>query len=219
MNAPPADPIELFDRWQREARGERAGARLQAALYRASRKAFYLATGEGLPHADAAALATSTPDGVPSVRIVLVKAARDTGFDFYTNYGSRKGRELEDNPRASLAFHWPFPPRQVRVEGSVVRLSGEESEAYWQSRPRGSQIGAIASRQSEGIAGREELRERAKRAVERHLGQPIRCPDYWGGYRVVPTRIEFWEGRADRLHDRFEYVPEGAGWALRWLAP
>ena len=101
----------------------------------------------------------------------------------------------------------------------MVPLTLKKKEAYWQSRPRGSQIGAIASRQSEGIAGREELRERAKRAVERHLGQPIRCPDYWGGYRVVPTRIEFWEGRADRLHDRFEYVPEGAGWALRWLAP
>lgn len=213
------DPIELFRLWQREARGEAGGPRLRGALYRASRRAFYLATGEALPHADAAALATATPDGAPSVRIVLVKSVSARGFVFYTNYGSRKARDLADNPRAALAFSWPFPPRQVRVEGSVERLTAAENEAYWRTRPRGSQVGALASRQSERIPDREHLVAAAARAEARHRGEPIACPGFWGGYRLTPARIELWEGRGDRLHDRFEYVRAGDGWQACRLSP
>ncbi len=216
------DPIPLFHRWQREAQGG-AGSlreRLRTALHRASRKAFYLATGEGLPHADAAALATSTREGVPSVRMVLVKEASGEGFVFYTNYGSRKARELEDNPVAELAFHWPFPPRQVRVAGPVTRVTWEESDAYWRSRPLASQLGALASHQSEPIPDREHLVRRFRELRERLRGEAIPCPDFWGGYRLRPDLLEFWEGRGDRLHDRLAYTRRSAGgWEVLRLAP
>ncbi|MBI2894118.1 MAG: pyridoxamine 5'-phosphate oxidase [Deltaproteobacteria bacterium] len=203
MTTPDEDPLATFDRWQRGA----AGRLLRWAL-----RPLY---GES----DAAALATASPDGRPSVRMVLVKHAATDGFVFYTNLASRKAKELAANPHAALAFYWPLPPRQVRVEGPVVRLSPEEDERYWRTRPRGSQLGAMASRQSEPIADRQDLLRRLEALRERWSGRQIPCPPYWGGFRIVPERIELWQGRPDRLHDRWCYLREPAGWRIVQLAP
>jgi pyridoxamine 5'-phosphate oxidase len=165
------------------------------------------------------ALATSTPDGTPSVRFVLLKAVDERGVQFFTNYESRKGRELAANPRAALAILWKQPPqRQVRLEGRVARLTGEESDAYFATRARGSRLGAWASAQSTEIAGREVLDTRLADASERFPGDVPR-PPYWGGFRLEPDVIEFWQGRPDRLHDREEWRRTDAGWTARRLSP
>src|ERR671917_1356516 len=177
------------------------------------------AVAAGLPEADAMALATSSPDGVPSVRIVLLKGIDDRGIRFFTNYGSRKGRELDANPRAAVALYWQPLGRQVRMEGPVERLSPEESDAYFASRDRGSRLGAWASNQGTVIAGRETLDAALAAAAERYPGDVPR-PDYWGGYRLVPDAIELWEGRPNRLHDRIHYLrgPDGS-WRSERLSP
>jgi pyridoxamine 5'-phosphate oxidase len=164
-------------------------------------------------------LATATADGRPSARFVLVKETDDRGFRFHTHYESRKGRELGENPRAALAFHWESIGEQVRVEGSVERLEPELSDAYFAARPRGSQIGAWASPQSEPIESREVLLARATRLERQFAGAPIPRPDFWGGYRLVPEAIEFWSNQADRLHDRVLYQKNGAAWTMRRIAP
>lgn len=171
--------------------------------------------------ANAMTLATASPDGAPSARVVLLKDADDRGLVFFTNYESRKGRELAGNPRAALAFYWPRLERQVRVEGRVERVTREESEAYFRTRPRDSRLGAWASRQSAVIPGREPLEARmAELAAEYGEGLDIPCPPWWGGYRVVPTLFEFWIGRPSRLHDRYRYTPApGGGWTVARLAP
>ena len=170
----------------------------------------------------AVSLATATSDGVPSVRVVLHKSADERGFVFFTNYQSRKAAELTDNPRAALAFHWS-PDRQVRVEGVVERVSVEESDAYWQTRPRGSQLGAWASAQSTEIADRAALEQRLAEVVRRFGDGEVPRPAHWGGYRVVPHRIEFWRHRDDRLHDRIEYRRDASdpasAWTKRRLSP
>jgi pyridoxamine 5'-phosphate oxidase len=158
------------------------------------------------------ALATASLDGAPSVRMVLLKEADERGFVFFTNYESRKGRELAENPQAALLFH--LPGRQVRVEGDVVRLPAAESDAYWTTRPLGSRVGAVASRQSAVLASRDEL-ERRVAEVE---GDPPR-PDFWGGYRLVPHTVEFWEHRDDRLHERLRYRRAGDAWVSELLYP
>jgi pyridoxamine 5'-phosphate oxidase len=175
-------------------------------------------------------LATADRDGRPSARIVLLKGYDERGFVFYTNYGSRKGRELEENPRAALVFYWPDFDRQVRVEGTVERASREESEEYFRSRPRGSRLGAWASPQSTVIDGREELERRLREVEERFpagdagdtadTAADVPPPDFWGGYRLRPEVIEFWQGRPSRLHDRLRYsrLPEG-GWKIERLSP
>ena len=163
------------------------------------------------------ALATATADGSPSARMVLLKGVDDRGFSFFTNYGSAKARDLADNPRAALLFHWQ-PGRQVRVRGPVGRVGDEESDAYWATRPRGSQLGAWASRQSEVIASREELERRLAEVAARFPGDVPR-PPFWGGYRVVPEVVEFWHHRDDRLHDRLRYRRGEEGWVIERLSP
>lgn len=174
----------------------------------------------GMREPSAVAVATSTPDGVPSVRMVLLKQFDARGFVFYTNYTSRKGRELEANPRAALLFYWDPLGRQVRVEGSAGRTSAEESAAYVRTRPRGSQLSALASPQSHVIGSRNELEQRVAGLAEQYAGAEVPVPDFWGGFRVVPERFEFWQHREDRLHDRLVYTPgDGACWRLQRLGP
>jgi pyridoxamine 5'-phosphate oxidase len=172
---------------------------------------------------DAMIVATSTPDGHPSVRLVLLRGVDERGFCFFTNFESRKGRELDANPQAAIAFHWPEVLRQVRATGRVERVSDAESDAYWYSRPRASRVSAWASAQSVPVATREELEARVEELEERFAGVEVPRPDGWGGFRVVPDEIEFWQHRDDRLHDRFVYtrsdVSSGADWQVVRLQP
>lgn len=166
-----------------------------------------------------AALATADASGRPSVRMVLVRGADERGFVFHTNYTSRKARDLAENPRAALCLHWHALEEQIRIEGAVERLSDEESDDYFSSRPRGSQLGAWASRQSAVLAARETLEEEYRAIERRFEGQPVPRPGFWGGYRLLPEIIEFWFGRPDRLHDRLLYSRDGAGWRIQRLYP
>jgi pyridoxamine 5'-phosphate oxidase len=174
----------------------------------------------GVKEPNAMTLATATKDGQPSARIVLLKDLDESGFAFYTNYESQKGRELAENPRAALVFYWPELERQVRVQGAIVKVAREESEAYFHSRPRGSQLGALASRQSRVIRGRNVLEGLLKDLEQTLDGVEVPMPEDWGGFRLNPESIEFWQGRPDRLHDRLRYAKEANGrWSLRRLAP
>lgn len=164
-------------------------------------------------------LVTASADGAPSGRMVLLKGVDERGFCFYTNYGSAKAEHLEANPRAALVFYWP-PDRQVRVAGPVERVSAEESEAYWRTRPRPSRLGAWASRQSEVIPDRALLEERFAEFDRWFPGEDVPLPAFWGGYRVVPETVEFWHHRDDRLHDRFRYRRSATtGWIVERLSP
>lgn len=193
--SPSDDPIELFARWFREAEDA------------------------GLPLPESMALSTATADGVPSSRMVLLKAFGPEGFCFFTNYESRKSRELMANPRAALLFHWAVLERQVRIEGRVERVSDEESFAYYRTRDRGSRIGAWASRQSRPLPDRETLEKRVAEFESRFPGDEVPLPPHWGGYRVVPERIELWQGRPSRLHDRCVFVRDGSAWRMERLYP
>jgi pyridoxamine 5'-phosphate oxidase len=184
-----------------------------ATWFRAAGKA-------GVAAPEAAALATATPDGRPSCRMVLVKAVDERGFVFFTNYESRKGSELEANPRAALLFHWEALERQVRIEGPTARVARAETVAYAHSRARDSQLSALASPQSRPVADRAELERRVAELEAAHPAGELPVSGLWGGIRIVPDHFEFWRGGAARLHDRFVYAPvPGGGWAITRLAP
>ncbi|MBO0933591.1 pyridoxamine 5'-phosphate oxidase [Fibrella aquatilis] len=180
---------------------------------------FDAALAAGVHEPNAMHLATLGPNGRPSGRIVLVKGVDERGFSFYTNYESRKGQELIGHPMASLTFFWPELERQIRLEGSVEKVSPEESDAYFNSRPRGSQIGAWVSHQSEVIPNRDTLTDRQHELEMQFAHQPISRPPHWGGFRLVPDTIEFWQGRPSRLHDRIRYELSAGEWTLERLAP
>ncbi len=174
--------------------------------------------GHDMP--EAAAVSTATADGAPSSRMVLVKDFDPGGFVFFTNYDSRKGRELTENPQAALLFYWPRLQRQVRIEGAVRRVSREETERYVRSRPRGSQLSALASPQSHVVESRDALERRVAAMSARYDGVELPMPPGWGGFRIEPISFEFWQHRADRLHDRIRYIPvDGGGWRIDRLAP
>ena len=190
------DPFRQFDQWVQEAEAAK------------------------LVEPNAMTLATATRDGRPSARTVLLKGVDGRGFVFYTNYESRKGRELSENPRASLLLPWIALERQVIIEGTLAKLSREESAAYFHSRPRASQLGAWVSQQSSIITGRSVLEDAMKALEKKHAGAEIPLPPAWGGYRLSPESVEFWQGRRSRLHDRLRYRREAGGaWIVERLAP
>ncbi len=169
---------------------------------------------------EAMTVSTASLDGVVSSRICLMKGFDRCGFVFFTNYNSFKGTQIHDNPNAALCWWWPALERQVRAEGAIVRTTEEESEEYWATRPRGSQIGAWASDQSKVILGRGDLEGRVREMEENHRDRPVPRPPHWGGYRVIPNMVEFWQGRPDRLHDRFVYrLRESKDWVIERLSP
>ena len=190
-----ADPIRQFERWFADA----AAARV--------------------PEPNAMTLSTATRDGVPSARIVLLKGVDANGFAFYTDYRSRKGAELAENPLAALTFLWKEIERQVRITGSVSRVSTHESDAYFRTRPLGSRLGAWASHQSAVLASREELEARVQDVIGRFPDGDVPLPPHWGGFRVAPDEIELWRGRPDRLHDRLLYQRGERGWEISRLSP
>lgn len=189
------DPFRQFEKWFQEAEGAK------------------------LPEPNACVLSTCSREGVPSARTILLKGLDGRGFVFYSNYESRKGRELSANQRASLVFPWVQLERQVIVEGTVSRISREESAAYFHSRPRNSQLGAWASPQSTLISGRSVIEEAMKTLDQKYAGQEIPVPPNWGGYRLSPETVEFWQGRRSRLHDRLRYRMQKDGWVVERVAP
>jgi len=191
-----SNPFKQFERWFQDA--------LQAEL----------------PQPYAMTLATATPDGLPSARMVLLKDFDERGFTFYTNYGSQKGLELAANPCAALVFYWTELSRQVRITGQVSKVTPEESNAYWRTRPIGSRLGALVSQQSQVIGGRQVLESRLHELMAAYSNRDIPRPAYWGGYRVTPSTIEFWHSRENRLHDRLRYTRLADGqWTIERLSP
>ena len=180
---------------------------------------FDQALAAGLAEPNAMTLATCTPDGHPSARVVLLKGLDERGLVFFTSYDGRKAQELAANPRASLVFYWAELERQVRIEGGVERTSEAESDAYFESRPRGSQLGAWSSEQSHVVAGRSVLEARIAEVEAKYANGPVPRPPFWGGFRVRPEVVEFWQGRSNRLHDRLRYRRDGTLWVIERICP
>lgn len=213
------DAIVQFRKWFDQATGARKSGRVRKFFINLY-KSLLLIRNPELLDMNAMTLATADGQGRPSVRVVLLKGLDERGFAFYTNYNSRKGRELTENPEAALVFYWPQQERQVCVAGRVSKLSAAESEAYFRTRPRGNRIGAWASDQSAVVSNREELEEKWEKFEGQYPGEEVPCPANWGGYVLAPSRIEFWQGRPNRLHDRFRYTRQPDGkWLIERLSP
>lgn len=214
-----SNPIAQFNRWFEQASGARASGRIRKLIVSVY-KSILTFFGAETPDVNAMTLATADKDGRPSARIVLLKGVDERGFIFFTNYDSRKGHELTENPQAALVFYWADLERQVCVGGAISKLPELESEAYFKSRPRGSRIGAWASRQSEVVRDRAELQQKWQQLESRYPGEQVPKPPFWGGYILSPTRIEFWQGRPNRLHDRFRYTRQpDKSWKIERLSP
>jgi pyridoxamine 5'-phosphate oxidase len=214
-----ADPILQFKRWFEQARGVRASGRVRRFFVRLYKR-LLLMSGAELLDLNAMTLATADKEGRPSARIVLLKAVDERGFVFYTNYESRKGQELAENPQAALVFYWSDQEREVCVAGEVSKLPPAESDAYWRSRPRGSNLGALASKQSTVVRDRAALEAKWKELEAQYPGEELPRPPFWGGYLLSPRRIEFWQGRPNRLHDRFRYTRQAdKTWVVERLSP
>jgi pyridoxamine 5'-phosphate oxidase len=213
------DPIAQFKKWFDQARGARTSGRVRKFFIRLYKK-MLLASGAELLDLTAMTLATADQQGRPSARVVLLKGVDQRGFIFFTNYESRKGQELAENPRAALVFYWPDQERQVCIAGEVSQLPAAESDAYFRSRPRGSRLAAWASRQSATVKDREALEAKWKQMEAQYPGQEIPRPPFWGGYVLSPGRMEFWQGRPNRLHDRFCYTRQpDKKWLIERLSP
>jgi pyridoxamine 5'-phosphate oxidase len=213
------DPIAQFRKWFDQASGARTSGRVRKFFIRLYKR-LLLASGAEPLDLTAMTLATVDQQGQPSARVVLLKGVDQRGFVFFTNYESRKGQELAQNPQAALVFYWPDQERQVCIAGGVSRLPPAESDAYFRTRPRGSRLAAWASAQSSTIKDRAALEERWKLMEAQYASQEIPRPAFWGGYLLAPKRIEFWQGRPNRLHDRFRYTrqPDGT-WVIERLSP
>lgn len=190
-----SDPFQQFERWFQEAQNAQ------------------------VLEANAMSLATADSQGMPSVRVVLLKDVDRNGFTFYTNYESNKAKDLAENPRAAAVFFWRELERQVRISGSIEKIPTAVSQAYFHSRPRDSQIGALASRQSQTVDNRESLDQQFQSLREQYQDKDIPMPDYWGGYRIIPEQFEFWQGRSSRLHDRLRYRLSDGNWLIERLQP
>ena len=214
-----ADPIAQFKKWFEQATGARSSGRVRRFFIRLYKALFLLGNTEQLD-LNAMTLATADAEGRPSARVVLLKGVDQRGFVFYTNYHSRKGRELAANPQASLVFYWPDQERQVCIAGTASQLPPPESDAYFRSRPRGSRIAAWASDQTAPVLSRAELDEKWKKYEAAYPGEEVPRPGHWGGYVLAPQRVEFWQGRPNRLHDRFRYTLQpDKSWKVERLSP
>jgi pyridoxamine 5'-phosphate oxidase len=213
------DPLAQFSRWFDQALETKTPGNLFRRIGIASYKWFQTVLGNAPVETNAMTLATADTEGHPSARMVLLKGCDERGFVFFTQYQSRKGHDLAENPQAALVFYWPELERQVCVSGRVSKLPPEESEAYFKSRPKGSRLAAWVARQSAVVAGRIFLEERMQQ-LQKQFPDEVPRPDYWGGHVLSPSRIEFWQGRLNRLHDRFQYTKQADGsWRIERLAP
>lgn len=220
------NPLEQFEHWFLQAQGKapldgiNLPQKLEKKLSPLIRKIFSAV----FPSMDrfeynAVFLSTASKEGVPTGRVVLLKGYDEKGYRFYTNYTSKKAQNLNENPVASLCFYWGLPPRQVRIEGTIEKLSYEESNKYWSSRPRGSQLSALASNQSSAVSSRRQIDEKVSQLEKQYEGKPIPCPEDWGGYLLKPQAYEFWQGMPDRNHIRLKYHKDQSSWQKSWLQP